>query len=103
VRIDRTKPAPKALKNLAVTHGHRVKLPYRVNDNVSPKAKVWIRIYRGTKRVCTKALGTHLTNRTHTCSFRCKLRKGKYTWRVYATDLAGNTQAKAGVKRLGVK
>jgi hypothetical protein len=35
--------------------------------------------------------------------YKCKLPKGKYSWKVYATDLAGNVQAKPGVRTLTVK
>jgi hypothetical protein len=51
----------------------------------------------------TLGVGTKRTNTALTYSFRCKLAKGKSSWKVYATDLAGNTQAKPGVRTLTVK
>ena len=43
------------------------------------------------------------TNTDLDYSYRCRLRKGTYTYRVYATDLAGNTQARPSVKKLWVR
>ena len=36
-------------------------------------------------------------------SWKCKLAKGTYTWKVYATDLAGNAPHVIGKKTLVVK
>jgi hypothetical protein len=38
-----------------------------------------------------------------TLACKCRLPKGKYAWKVYATDLAGNAQAKPDVNTLTVK
>ena len=43
------------------------------------------------------------TNATVTYRYKVKLRKGKYTWKVSATDIAGNTQLKTSSKTLTVK
>lgn len=42
-------------------------------------------------------------NSDRTYSFRCTPAKGTYRWYVYATDLAGNQQAKAASNSLRVK
>jgi hypothetical protein len=39
----------------------------------------------------------------HAKRFDCTLARGTYRFTVYATDLAGNTQAKAASNRLVVK
>jgi DNA-binding beta-propeller fold protein YncE len=100
---DSVRPVPKARADKSVKRLTTVRLPYRVNDASSPKAKVVIRIFKGSTRKLTLGVGTKRTNTALTYSFRCKLAKGKYSWKVYATDLAGNMQAKPGVRTLTVK
>jgi len=41
-------------------------------------------------------------NRDRVAGFTCNLKKGTYTWEVYATDLAGNTQANVATAQLHV-
>ena len=67
------------------------------------QAKVTIKIYKGSALKKTLTVGTKAANAGLTYPYKCKLAKGKYTWKVYATDLAGNTQAKPAVKTLTVK
>jgi len=47
-------------------------------------------------------LGDQPANKKLTAKFTCKLSKGKYTFTVYAKDLAGNVQTKAGHNTLTV-
>jgi len=101
VRVDGGKPVPKALATATARRG-RVKLKYRVVD-VAPQAKVTIKIYKGRKLKKTIALGLQKTNASLAYAYKCKLPHGSYTYRVYATDLAGNTQARAGVAKLLVR
>lgn len=104
VRIDRNRPVPKARCNRAVRRYRTVKLLYRVNDAYSPKAKkVIIKIFKGRRCVHTITLRNKPTNANLTCRYRCRLKKGTYTWKVYATDLAGNKQAKPSVRKLNVR
>jgi len=82
-----------------------VKLAYKVLD-AKPgcgQAAVTLKIYKGNKLKKTLKAGTHACNLKQTCSWRCTLAKGKYTLRVYATDIAGNVQSKVGSARLTVK
>ena len=82
-----------------------MKLGYKVVD-VKPgcgKAAVTLKIYKGKKLKKTLNAGTRASNLKRTCSWRCTLGKGKYTLRVYATDVAGNAQSKVGSARLTVK
>lgn len=104
VTVDLTRPVPRALANVGVRRTRTAKLRYRVNDTYSPKAKkVTIRIFRRSRCVKTITLRDKPTNTSLIYKYRCRLRRGTYTWKVYATDLAGNTQAKPSVKRLYVR
>jgi hypothetical protein len=103
VSYDLGKPVPVALANKSVKRLKTVKLPYRVSDLHCPKAAVTIRIYKGAKLKKTLNPGLKATGMNLTYNYKCKLAKGKYTWKVYATDLAGNTQAKPAAKTLTVK
>ena len=103
VRLDWHRPLPKALADRTVRKSRWVSLPYRVNDGASPQAKVRIRIYKGTTLKKSITLSAKKTNAGLRYSFRCGLPKGRYRWKVYATDLAGNVQAKPGVRTLIVK
>gem|GEM_PF-3348352 len=104
VRIDKTRPVPKARYNATVRRYRTATLRYRVNDAYSPKAKtVTIKIFKNGRRVRTTTLRNKAMNTNLTYKFRCTLRRGTYTWKVYATDLAGNTQAVPSAKKLYVK
>ena len=103
VRIDRTAPSPRPLAGATVASGKKVRLRYRVEDTLSPQAKVRLRIRKGSKTVTTLSLGRKATGRDLTCSWRCRLAKGRYTWTVLATDLAGNAQARTVTRRLVVR
>ena len=103
VRIDTTRPVTRALASATVARYHTATLRLRVNDTVAPKAKVTVKIYRSGVWKKTLPLGLRATNRDLRYSFTCKLPRGTYTWRVFATDLAGNQQRKVGYNRLVVK
>ena len=47
--------------------------------------------------------GLVAVNVSASAKFTCKLAQGVYTYTVYATDMAGNAQAKAGSAKLTVK
>ena len=47
--------------------------------------------------------GQVTVNVTVSAKFTCTLAKGVYTYTVYATDVAGNTQAKVGSAKLTVR
>jgi hypothetical protein len=102
VRVDAGRPTPLALSSTAVRKGRQATLKYRVND-VTPRATCRIRIYKGTRPVKTLNPGLVRTNLARTHAWTCKLPRGRYTWKVYATDQAGNTQRKPGAKTLTVR
>jgi sugar lactone lactonase YvrE len=102
VYVDSGRPVPRALASVTVRRGKTVKLGYRITD-VSPQVNVTVRISRGAKLMKTITLRGKATGKDLTYAYLAKLAKGAYTWKVYATDLAGNTQAKPAVKTLTVK
>jgi hypothetical protein len=104
LRIDSRRPTTKAFA-ATVRKGKRVALRYRVLD-ASPgsgKAKVTLKIYAGKRVVRTLKAGFYTTNVTRTYSWRCGLPRGRYTLKVYATDIAGNAQAKVGSAKITVR
>jgi len=104
---DEAAPTVRALGNVTVRRGGTTRLRYRIDDPDSALADVTIRITRNNRRIKTIRVGDRSTNRDLTCSFRCNLRRGTYSWRLYATDAGGNQQAKVKasvrVKRLRVR
>ena len=102
VSYDLSKPVPAALASKSVKRLRTVKLPYKVSDLRCPQATVTIRLYKGAKLMKTLSAGLKTVGLSLKYSYKCKLAKGRYTWKVYATDLAGNTQAKPAVKKLTV-
>ena len=103
VLADGVKPAPRPLADVTVRRGKSAKLRYRVTDGACPQARVAIKIRKGGKTRKTLSLGLRATGSDLTCSWKCTLAKGKYTWTVYATDLAGNAQARTVTKKLVVR
>jgi hypothetical protein len=104
IRIDTGAPVPSAVRNATVKRGKTATLRYRVADALSPTCWVTIKILNARGKVVkTFKLGGRSAGSGLAKSFRCTLPKGRYSWRVYATDLAGNTQAKPGIRTLTVQ
>jgi hypothetical protein len=106
VRIDKGRPATRVLAAASVRRSRKATLRFRINDTFSPKARVTVKIYRrgASKPKKTLRLGLRATNKnTRYAGYVCKLPRGAYIWKVYATDLAGNTQKKPGSGSLKVK
>jgi beta propeller repeat protein len=96
VHLDTTPPVTAANWAARVAKGHTAALRFAVRDSVSPRAGVVIKVRnRAGSVVRTLNLGQRPTRTWLTAKFLCKLPRGRYTYRVYATDLAGNRQAKA--------
>ena len=102
VRVDRLGPQTLALAKVAVTRGRKATFKFRVND-ATESAKASIRIFKGTSLKKTIAVGSVATNASRSFKWTCKLAAGVYTWKIYATDLAGNAQRSVGYKTLRVK
>ena len=99
LRIDTQGPTTVARARCSVISGRRATFKYRVNDPVpgSPTARVTIKVKkRSGATVKTLKPGVKNTNANLTYRWTCKLKKGTYRWWIYATDAAGNVQAKIG-------
>jgi len=105
VKIDTGKPATRAYA-ASVRRGAKVKLAYRVDDPAPScgRAKVTLKVYQGSRLKKTIAIkSTVACNLKKTHAWQCTLPKGRYTLKVYATDIAGNKQSKVGSNTLTVK
>ena len=105
VRIDLSRPACYATKNVSAARKKYVKLGYRVNDKGGcGYAKVRITIYLKKKVMKRITIAKARTNRALTYRYKVMLKKaGKYTWKVTATDIAGNVQTRIGSRTLTVR
>ncbi len=97
-------PGPKtfALKAIVVNRGKRATFSYRVNAS-TPRVTVKIRIYKGTRLKTTLSVGSVTAGSPHAYRWKCGLAKGKYTWKVLATDARKRTQIRTGANRLTVR
>lgn len=103
VRIDTTRPVTVAINDASVVRGARVTLRFRVDDKVAPKAYGRIRIYKGTVLKTFSMFPLSPTNTVLRNTFVCRLAPGRYTWKVYAADIADNRQSKIGSRTLTVR
>ena len=104
VRIDSVGPTTEVLANATVRRGRTATLRYRVNDALSPKAKVTIRIRKLSGRlVKSLPVVTRTTNAATSSRFTCGLAKGRYRFYIEAKDLAGNKQIEKGYGTLTVR
>lgn len=101
VAYDNIGPVTTALTKVTVKQGRKATFRFKVAD-VTPTAGVQIKIYKGTKLKRTLTVGSKPTGSAQTYKWTCKLAPGTYTWKVYATDLAGNAQKTIGKKALVV-
>ncbi|HEX5641855.1 MAG TPA: hypothetical protein VFZ86_05885 [Thermoleophilia bacterium] len=102
VRIDGEKPVTSA-RAASVRRGARVTLRYRVRD-LTPTANVRLVVKTRSGRTrATLRLGRRGTNVLRAARWRCPLARGVYVVAVYATDEAGNRQARPGTARLTVR
>jgi len=93
IKLDNYKPKTKALRKIMVKRGKLAALRYKVIDPyTNNKARIIIKIKRGKRIVKVLRLGLKPINKISIKKLRVKLRKGKYRYYIYATDLAGNNQ-----------
>ena len=72
-------------------------------SDVTPKATVSLKVFKGKRVKKTVKVGSRPTGNAQSFSWNCGLPRGTYTWKVYATDQAGNRQVKMTGKALTVK
>ena len=102
VEIDALGPQTAALAKITVKKGKSATFRFRVTD-MTPTATVTLKILKGKALKKTLPRTVKQTGTTQTLKWACKLAKGTYTWKVYATDTAGNPQRVIGWKTLLVK
>jgi hypothetical protein len=102
VFVDTHGPQTLALANVTVKKNKRATFRFRVND-LTATSSVTIRIYKGSKLKRTLTVGSRATGAAMSFKWKATLAKGKYTWKVFAKDLAGNTQSSIGAKKLTIK
>ena len=106
VKIDTRRPTTKAPRRNSVRRYRYVRLFYRVADAKPCAGKVKVTIKIKTLRGVTKKtlrLGQRYVNKLQSYRFRCTLPRRTYRFYVYATDGAGNKQARVGSNRLVVR
>jgi beta propeller repeat protein len=102
VHLDTQGPTTAARAAVALC-GRSAVVHFRVSDKTSPRASVTIKVHtRSGRLVRTIHLGRRTTNRALGATLG-RLHRGVYRYTVYATDLAGNHQVKAGSNRLVVR
>ena len=104
VNIDTSVPRSSATP-ASVKAGGTVTLKFRVDDEQPDcgSAAVSIQIRKNGRTVKTVVLGTQRMNVALTYRLKATLARGSYTWRVPATDVAGNKAVSVGQARLTVR
>ncbi len=103
-RIDSKRPQTKGYAT-TVRQGKTATLGFKVTDAMPgcAQATVVLKIYKGKTLKRTIRAGMRPCNVKTARTWRCALPKGRYTIKVYATDIAGNPQSKVGSARLTVR
>jgi len=109
VNIDTTAPSISGVKPITVKKGKTATIRLRIDDMrgttaLSPVARVVMTVkdsHGKVKKVVN--LGVQPTNRKVSCTWKCRLAKGRYSFTITAQDAAGNPQAKAVTGKLTVK
>jgi Leucine-rich repeat (LRR) protein len=103
VNIDKTGPTTTALAKVSAKKGKSATFRFKVSDR-TPTAQVTIKISQGRKLKTSLAVGAKPCGSAQSYAWKkCTLPPGTYTWKVYATDAAGNKQVKIGSQTLSVK
>jgi len=87
----------------SVKRGNKLKLSYRA-DSITPTCTITLKILKSSGASAkTVKLGEKPSKTKGTYSFTCNLAKGKYTYKVFATDAAGNPQSAMDADSFKVK
>ena len=88
----------------SVKAGKMVAFKFRISDAAPScgKAVVKIEIRKGSKLAKTISVGTRATNVALIYKCKATLNRGTYSWRVLATDIAGNKATKMVPAKLKV-
>ncbi|MDI9599890.1 MAG: YCF48-related protein [Acidobacteriota bacterium] len=106
VSIDTRKPRPRAPYVARVTRGRTATLRYRIDDTApcAGTARPVVKITKlGGRLVKTLKPAAQPVGKWRTLRLTCKLARGTYRFTVYATDAAGNRQAKTASNKLVVR
>jgi hypothetical protein len=106
IRMDSTHPVAQALFPVTVRRLSTAWFYYKITDVAGSSATVTLKIYNSRGgRVYSKVLGAKASNVKYLYKLRIGLARGTYTYRLYATDLAGNssTSTKYYSNRLTVR
>ncbi|MBM3146918.1 MAG: hypothetical protein FJ000_03380 [Actinobacteria bacterium] len=105
VRVDKTGPATKATGSVTARRNRKASFRFRVNDNLAPTTETTtIRTLKGGTLKKALAVGSIKTGFLVTYTWKkARLPKGTYTWKILATDLAGNKQTTIGKSKLTIK
>ena len=101
-QVDATGPRTVALGAATTRTGGTAVLRFRADDTQSPTLAVTVKIYKGRQLVDTLAAALCPAGEPQQLTYDCSLPAGKYTWKVYATDQAGNHQRTIGHSTLTV-
>lgn len=102
--LDTRGPVTLAPWQVVVKKGAVATFRVKARDALSPSAVVTVQVKnRAGKVVKVVTLGKRTTGKLVGKRFTADLRRGRYTYRVLATDLAGNRQSRAGWNRLIVR
>ncbi len=96
------RPTTSASANLSVKKGKSVTFKYKAGNDEAPNLSVTIKVYKGSSLKATIKCGSVGQGVWNTKKWTCKLAKGSYTWKVYATDIAARTQRNIASKSLKV-
>lgn len=102
-RPDTKRPTTKAPSAAKAVRGRKATIKFTVSDPRPTCGFANVAITIKGPQTKTITLKRRAVNKALTAEFTCKLARGTYRFTVYATDLAGNKQARAGTNVLTVK
>jgi photosystem II stability/assembly factor-like uncharacterized protein len=97
VAIDTVRPRLTAVRSSPVFRGKVAKVRFRVDDISTTRVDVVVKIRHAGRSAVIKTVRARVRPKaSRVLAFRCTLPAGRYRFTVFATDLAGNRQARAG-------